>query len=1292
MAFDPIILNLGTGGDSTQADKIGSVKYQVIKIAVGAEGSATLIGNSNPIPVSDAGGSLTVDGSVTVVDGGGSITVDGTVAVSGTVTVDGSGVTQPVSGTVAVSSISTSVTPGTAAGNLGKAEDAAHSSGDTGVAILGVRRDTVVSSGGTDGDYSTLNLDANGRLYVTATVDAALPAGSNTIGAVTQASGPWSQNVTQLGGTSIAVNSGTASAGTLRVVIATDQTQLTNALKVDGSAVTQPVSVASAVTVAQATASSLKVEPAGNVASGATDSGNPIKVAGKYNSTPITLTDGQRGDMQLDAAGRLIVNVAAGGGTGGTSATDDGAFTVASGSGTPIMGVVTADSVDSGDVGVIGMLANRQMKVTLYNSGGTEVSVGGGTQYAEDAAASSGDTGNMVLAVRQDTIASSTSADGDYSNLKVTSAGRLYTSATIDAAIPAGANIIGALSANQSVNVAQINGVTATMGNGVSGTGVQRVTIASDSTGVVGLASGSNTVGAITSITTSIVPGTAATNLGKAEDAAAASGDTGVMALAVRQDTISSSTSADGDYGSIKINSVGRLYTSASIDAAIPAGTNTIGGITSITTSIIPGTAATNLGKAIDSAVGSTDTGIAALAQRNDTPATLTPADGDYTTLKVNSTGALYCYVTNGITSIAEDTASSGGEDGLPILAVRRDSATSGVSADGDWANLSVDSSGALRVVGSSGTTQYTEDGVSAGGESLCLMGAVRRDTAASSSGADGDYSTVNTDSAGRVWVNASGAAVPVTDNSGSLTVDNGGTFAVQAAQSGTWNVGTVTTVTTVSAVTDASVQGKAAHDAAVSGNPILNGAYASAAAPTAVSTDGDVVRLWADLNGRLQVGDGGSTLSIDDGAGSLTVDGTVAVSSITTAVVPGTAATNLGKAEDAAAGDGDTGVAVLAVRRDSASSGVSADGDYANLSVDSTGALRVTGGGGGTQYAEDAAAVSGDTGTLALVVRQDSITGSTSADGDYTTFKSDSVGRVYVNASGVAVPITDNSGSITVDNAGTFAVQATVAAAATNIAKAEDVASADADVGVPAMAVRKATPANTSGTDGDYEMLQMSAGRLWVDPSGVTLTVASHAVTNAGTFAVQVDGNALTSLQLIDDTIIADDAAFTVGTTKVNVIGHLADETATDSVDEGDVGASRMTLDRKLIVTPYAHAAAGGNTPYQNLDCDETEDDIKTSAGKLYWVHAINLTASKRYLKFYNATAANTTVGSTTPVLTFPIPTMGDTNGAGFTINFGAMGVQFDTAICVAATTGFAVADTGAPGTNDVILNCGYL
>lgn len=58
----------------------------------------------------------------------------------------------------------TRVIPGTDATHLGKAEDAAHASGDTGVAMLAVRRDSAAVGSGTDGDYSTLNVDATGQL------------------------------------------------------------------------------------------------------------------------------------------------------------------------------------------------------------------------------------------------------------------------------------------------------------------------------------------------------------------------------------------------------------------------------------------------------------------------------------------------------------------------------------------------------------------------------------------------------------------------------------------------------------------------------------------------------------------------------------------------------------------------------------------------------------------------------------------------------------------------------------------------------------------------------------------------------------------------------------------------------------------------------------------------------------------------------------------------------------------------------------------------------------------------
>lgn len=60
-----------------------------------------------------------------------------------------------------------SIVPGTAATNLGKAEDAAHTTGDVGVMALAVRQDTAAVLAGTTGDYIPLSVDANGYLRVT---------------------------------------------------------------------------------------------------------------------------------------------------------------------------------------------------------------------------------------------------------------------------------------------------------------------------------------------------------------------------------------------------------------------------------------------------------------------------------------------------------------------------------------------------------------------------------------------------------------------------------------------------------------------------------------------------------------------------------------------------------------------------------------------------------------------------------------------------------------------------------------------------------------------------------------------------------------------------------------------------------------------------------------------------------------------------------------------------------------------------------------------------------------------
>ncbi|WP_316176208.1 hypothetical protein [Bradyrhizobium sp. SZCCHNRI1073] len=195
----------------------------------------------------------------------------------------------------------------------------------------------------------------------------------------------------------------------------------------------------------------------------------------------------------------------------------------------------------------------------------------------------------------------------------------------------------------------------------------------------------------------------------------------------------------------------------------------------------------------------------------------------------------------------------------------------------------------------------------------------------------------------------------------------------------------------------------------------------------------------------------------------------------------------------------------------------------------------------------------------------------------------------------------------------------------------------------------------------------------------------------NSAPVVIASDDPVAVSLALIDDAIKADDAAFTPATTKVMMAGFQADEASTDSVDEGDAGAVRMTLDRKLIATIQPHTN-GGLSVFRSLDLDETEEDVKTSAGCLYKLRLTNRTTSARYVKLYNATAANVTVGTTTPIDTIVVP--GGTSADLCTVvteSFGGVGLTFDTALSLAATTGLADNDTGAPGANDVVATAYY-
>ena len=124
------------------------------------------------------------------------------------------------------------------------------------------------------------------------------------------------------------------------------------------------------------------------------------------------------------------------------------------------------------------------------------------------------------------------------------------------------------------------------------------------------------------------------------------------------------------------------------------------------------------------------------------------------------------------------------------------------------------------------------------------------------------------------------------------------------------------------------------------------------------------------------------------------------------------------------------------------------------------------------------------------------------------------------------------------------------------------------------------------------------------VDGSAVTqpvslASVPTHAVTNAGTFATQVDGAALTALQLIDDVVFAEDAAHTSGDKGVMPLAIRRDTTPSSSAGTaGDYTALNADANGRLYVNAAIYDAAGAAI---TASADYTQDaalTVSTTAG----------------------------------------------------------------------------------------------
>lgn len=361
-------------------------------------------------------------------------------------------------------------------------------------------------------------------------------------------------------GNTIDTNAGNSTANTIRTVIASDQvaipiTDNAGSITVDGTvAATQ-----------SGTWNITNISGTVSLPTGASTAANQTTIIGHVDGIETLL-----GTIDADTS-------ALAGAVSGTEVQVDVVASLPAGTNN-IGKFVLTDGTD--DATVRDVTGAKALDVSIVDGSGNQItSFGGGTQYTEGDIDASITGTAMMMEVAADTLqpVQGTVADGLLVNLGSNNDVTASQSGTWNitnisgtVSLPTGA----ATAANQTTIIGHVDGIegllttidadTSALAGAVSGAEVQVDVVAS-------LPAGTNAIGKLAANSgvdigdvdvTSIIPGTGATNLGKAEDAAHTSGDTGVMALAVRTDTPDTAKSGtNGDYTPVAVTSTGAVRT-----------------------------------------------------------------------------------------------------------------------------------------------------------------------------------------------------------------------------------------------------------------------------------------------------------------------------------------------------------------------------------------------------------------------------------------------------------------------------------------------------------------------------------------------------------------------------------------------------------------------------------------------------------------------------------------------------------------------------------------------------------
>lgn len=406
----------GTNAQTVKTDSDGNLQVDILNATI----AVTQSGTWDEVGINDSGNSITVDAPVgtpvfvRLSDGSAAIT---TLPVS-LASVPSHAVTN--AGTFATQVDGAALTALQLIDNLVLAEDAVHGSGDPGVQALAVRKDTGATIAGTDGDYSPLQVDSSGNLRVNVAAGGAgdgaiLDGVSSSIKATVldySNSNPLAVRLTDTSGDYVGAGAGTqytedaaAAANPVgtALMLVRDDSRVGSITNADGDNVATRgnnkgemyVKDTDAETVLNAILASLGyIQP--DTTTIVTETGN--------SATSLAIID------DWDESDRAKVNIIAGqaGVTAGAGAVAANTPRVTLASDDPGVSSLASIDLQMGDV------------VTAVDTLSAATKV-------EDLAHSTGDRGIPALAVRRDTAAVGSGTDGDYSTVNVDGSGRLWT-------------------------------------------------------------------------------------------------------------------------------------------------------------------------------------------------------------------------------------------------------------------------------------------------------------------------------------------------------------------------------------------------------------------------------------------------------------------------------------------------------------------------------------------------------------------------------------------------------------------------------------------------------------------------------------------------------------------------------------------------------------------------------------------------------------------------------------------------------------------------------------------------